>query len=109
MTHLLSSDEASSSSGASSPLRIDGFGPPDMGNQTWNTIQDCCAEIYRLSQEAKARPITHKELERASVLSIQMISTIKSVVEDSELNTTKEQRTMPLPIPSPQVNFLHAR
>lgn len=38
MTHHLSSDEASSSSGASSPLRIDGFGPPDVGNQTWNTV-----------------------------------------------------------------------
>lgn len=38
MTHHLSSDEASSSSGASSPLRIDGFGPPDVGNLTWNSV-----------------------------------------------------------------------
>lgn len=125
MTHNLSSDEASSSSGSSSPLRLDGFGPPDVGNLTWLTvstieiaktnvkevswpevatqIQDCCAEIYRMSQDAKSRPITHKELERASYLSIQMISTIKSVVEDSEM--LKEPRTKPLPIPSPQVCF----
>jgi hypothetical protein len=100
MTHHLSSDEASSSSGASSPLRIDGFGPPDVGNLTWNSIQDCCAEIYRMSQDAKSRPITHKELERASYLSIQMISTIKSVVEDSEMI---KERTKPVPIPSPQL------
>jgi len=38
MTHYLNSDETSSSSGASSPLRINGFGPPNVGNQTWDIV-----------------------------------------------------------------------